>query len=113
MKRKPDQIDVTVCDESEQEEENTILAVYATFCPRIPATRLDPEEPAGFDVDEMSLTVTDVIRGLDTESYGIRIQGQSTVWITLDKELLMTADQIDLDSLELRNAVSAHLMATI
>ena len=102
-------IPVTVTDESEIEEIETTITATATYNPHRRATLQDPEEPAAYEVWNMSLALNDDLRALDTDCYGIRVEGGMTAWVDIDADT-MGGESVDLEDIDLCDEIADWLM---
>lgn len=102
-------VDVTVMDEYEQAESETVMEYSADFMPYSPATRSDPEERASYEIMRMRLHVTEDMRAFVTDCCAIRVSCGKTVFVSINPDEI-GRDVIALDDCDLAEELSSYLM---
>lgn len=102
-------IPCTVVDDDETIEADTTLDVEAQWFRGFPETRLDPGEPAGYEVQASRLNLTADLRGIVTDCARIVFDNGRAVCIAVNPDEWQRADAVDIDDDELRAELAAYL----
>ena len=101
--------EVPVTARANEQEADAVIDVEAEYCPHHPATRIDPEEPAGYEIFSAKLQVDANLRGLVTDRVTLWVQGGREVEIDVDPELIAKVDALDLDDDLLMEELATYL----
>lgn len=102
-------IPCTVVDDDETIEAGTTIDVEAQWFAGWRETRLDPGEPAGYEVRYAQLNLTPDLRAITTDCARIVFDNGRAVCVSVNPDEWQRVDAVDIDDDDLRAELAAYL----
>lgn len=88
---------------------DSVLDVYACYYPGYPGSRLDPAEPAGYEVESVWLTLSEAMQAfLQDETMCVRVDGGSRAWVNPKSDWTVGAT-VAIDDTDLNDEIDQWL----